>query len=176
MGSVRRPAAERKKKGESRQASELRRNAVKSIASGQRDAVGGEEQRADLLPYPLPATFHLVQIDPEDNVKPKTYAQELSIPAEVAEERVVGKLLQLDPPEGKVSDRRKAELAVQEAEKEKKKKSKKNKAKTPAQLKRRERKAFLTSIPRSLPCVFPAFADRTVRYDGRTDDGCFPHN
>ncbi|GAA6023332.1 hypothetical protein JCM8202_004619 [Rhodotorula sphaerocarpa] len=91
------------------------------------------------------------RIDPEDNVKPKSYAQELAVPAEVAEERVVGKLLQLDPPEGKVSDRRKAELAVQEAEKEKKKKSKKNKAKTPAQLERRERKAFLTSIPRSLP-------------------------
>lgn len=42
------------------------------------------------------------------------------IPTQVAEERLSGKLLQLDPPEGKVSDQRKAELAVIEKEKEKK--------------------------------------------------------
>lgn len=60
------------------------------------------------------------RLDPKESIRPKSYTQELAIPAEVAEERVVGKLLQLDLPEGKVSDRRKAELAVREAEKEKK--------------------------------------------------------
>lgn len=61
-----------------------------------------------------------LQVDPKDALAPRPYLQELAIPPEVAEERVAGKLLQLDLPEGKTSDWRKAELATREQEKEKK--------------------------------------------------------
>ncbi|GAA5836767.1 hypothetical protein JCM3766R1_006258 [Sporobolomyces carnicolor] len=60
------------------------------------------------------------KLDPSDALKPQPYLDSLRIPTQVAEERLSGKLLQLDPPEGKVSDQRKAELAVKEKEKEKK--------------------------------------------------------
>ena len=53
-------------------------------------------------------------------MKAQPYLQSLHIPTQVADERISGKLLQLDPPEGKVSDQRKAELAVIESEREKK--------------------------------------------------------
>jgi len=59
-------------------------------------------------------------LDPRDTLKAQPYLQSLRIPTQVAEERLSGKLLQLDPPEGKVSDQRKGELAVIESEKEKK--------------------------------------------------------
>jgi ribonuclease P protein subunit POP4 len=61
-----------------------------------------------------------VQLDPKDVLKTQPYLDSLRIPTQVAEERISGKLLQLDPPEGKVSDQRKAELALKEREKEKK--------------------------------------------------------
>lgn len=61
-----------------------------------------------------------MQLDPRDAIPTQPYLQELSIPAEVADERVAGKLLQLDLPQGKVSDWRKAELAKRDAEKDKK--------------------------------------------------------
>lgn len=44
----------------------------------------------------------------------------LGIPHDVAGERIANKYLQLDPPEGKMSDRRKEELAIKAQEKEKK--------------------------------------------------------
>ncbi|POY72162.1 hypothetical protein BMF94_4799 [Rhodotorula taiwanensis] len=71
-------------------------------------------------PYAVLPPSTKKRLDPKDVIKPKSYTQELSIPTGVAEERVAGKLLQLDLPEGKVSDRRKAQLAVREAEREKK--------------------------------------------------------
>ncbi|GAA5904718.1 hypothetical protein JCM8208_001335 [Rhodotorula glutinis] len=71
-------------------------------------------------PYaPLPPSTKR-RLDPREAVASKPYLQELAIPADVAEERIAGKLLQLDLPEGKVSDRRKAELAKRDAEKDKK--------------------------------------------------------
>ncbi|GAA5821152.1 hypothetical protein JCM3770_005694 [Rhodotorula araucariae] len=71
-------------------------------------------------PYaPLPPSTKR-RLDPKNALATQPYLQELSIPAEVAEERVAGKLLQLDLPEGKVSDWRKAELAKRASEKEKK--------------------------------------------------------
>ncbi|KAJ8293886.1 Alpha-ketoglutarate-dependent sulfonate dioxygenase [Rhodotorula toruloides] len=60
------------------------------------------------------------KLDTRDALSTQGYLKELSIPTEVADERIAGKLLQLDLPEGKMSDRRKAELAVRESEKEKK--------------------------------------------------------
>ncbi|BGP33409.1 RNase P/RNase MRP complex subunit [Rhodotorula toruloides] len=60
------------------------------------------------------------KLDPRDALSAQSYLKALSIPTEVADERIAGKLLQLDLPEGKMSDRRKAELAVREGEKEKK--------------------------------------------------------
>ncbi|BGP25853.1 ribonuclease P protein subunit POP4 [Rhodotorula toruloides] len=60
------------------------------------------------------------KLDPRDALSTQCYLKELSIPTDVADERIAGKLLQLDLPEGKLSDRRKAELAVREGEKEKK--------------------------------------------------------
>ncbi|GAA5993620.1 hypothetical protein JCM10908_000644 [Rhodotorula pacifica] len=89
------------------------------------------------------------RLDPKEQVKPKSYTQELSIPADVAEERVVGKLLQLDLPEGKVSDRRKAELAVREAEKEKKR-SRRQREGDCGLAGRRKRKALGARAPESI--------------------------
>ncbi|GAA5998363.1 hypothetical protein JCM5350_007432 [Sporobolomyces pararoseus] len=71
-------------------------------------------------PYaPLPPSVKR-KLDPKDALKADPYLGSLRIPTQVAEERLSGKLLQLDPPEGKISDQRKAELAVKEREKEKK--------------------------------------------------------
>ncbi|KPV74297.1 uncharacterized protein RHOBADRAFT_54140 [Rhodotorula graminis WP1] len=71
-------------------------------------------------PYtPLPPSTKR-RLDPREHVAPRPYLQELDIPADVAEERVAGKLLQLDLPEGKVSDRRKADLAKRDLEIERK--------------------------------------------------------
>ncbi|GAA5856159.1 hypothetical protein JCM9279_004932 [Rhodotorula babjevae] len=71
-------------------------------------------------PYaPLPPSTKR-RLDPRDSVASQPYLQELAIPAEVADERIAGKLLQLDLPEGKVSDRRKAELVKRDLEKDKK--------------------------------------------------------
>lgn len=60
------------------------------------------------------------QIDPRETILSKSYLQELAIPGDVAAERIANKYLQLDPPEGKMSDRRKDELARRAVEKEKK--------------------------------------------------------
>ncbi|GAA5877485.1 hypothetical protein JCM1840_003865 [Sporobolomyces johnsonii] len=65
------------------------------------------------------------KLDPRDNLPVHPYLQSLAIPADVADERLAGKYLQLDPPEGKMSDWRKAELATKDKEKHKKR------AKTP---------------------------------------------
>ncbi|GAA6023173.1 hypothetical protein JCM11491_003287 [Sporobolomyces phaffii] len=71
-------------------------------------------------PYaPLPPSIKR-KLDPNDALKADPYLDSLRIPTQVAEERLSGKLLQLDPPLGKVSDQRKAELAVIEREKDKK--------------------------------------------------------
>ncbi|BGP41455.1 RNase P/RNase MRP complex subunit [Rhodotorula kratochvilovae] len=71
-------------------------------------------------PYaPLPPSTKR-RLDPKDALAAQPYLQELSIPAAVADERVAGKLLQLDLPEGKISDWRKAELATRAQEKDKK--------------------------------------------------------
>ncbi|GAA5828174.1 hypothetical protein JCM5353_007819 [Sporobolomyces roseus] len=71
-------------------------------------------------PYALLPPSTKRRLDPRDTLKAQPYLQSLRIPTQVAEERLSGKLLQLDPPEGKVSDQRKGELAVIESEKEKK--------------------------------------------------------
>ena len=92
------------------------------------------------------------QLDPKETIRPKSYTQELAIPTEVAEERVVGKLLQLDLPEGKVSDRRKAELAVREAEKEKKR-AKRQREGDCGLAGRRKRKSLGRTPPDSIQCV-----------------------
>ncbi|CEQ41503.1 SPOSA6832_03238 [Sporobolomyces salmonicolor] len=60
------------------------------------------------------------KLDPRDNLAVQPYLQSLAIPADVAEERVAAKYLQLDPPLGKLSDWRKAELATKDKEREKK--------------------------------------------------------
>ena len=92
------------------------------------------------------------QLDPKESIRPKSYTQELAVPTEVAEERVVGKLLQLDLPEGKVSDRRKAELAVREAEKEKKR-AKRQREGDCGLVGRRKRKSLGGTPPDSIQCV-----------------------
>ncbi|GAA5950508.1 hypothetical protein JCM21900_004834 [Sporobolomyces salmonicolor] len=60
------------------------------------------------------------KLDPRDHLAVQPYLQSLAIPADVAEERVAAKYLQLDPPLGKSSDWRKAELATKDKEREKK--------------------------------------------------------
>lgn len=60
------------------------------------------------------------QIDPPNTLLATPYGVVLSIPSPVAAERLSSKYLQLDAPEGKLSDRRKAELAKREEEKAKK--------------------------------------------------------
>ncbi|GAA5895395.1 RNase P/RNase MRP complex subunit [Sporobolomyces salmoneus] len=83
-------------------------------------AASSKTRRSAWDPYaPLPPSIKR-KLDPKDVVKTQPYLDSLKIPTQVAEERLSGKLLQLDPPEGKVSDQRKAELAVIEKEKEKK--------------------------------------------------------
>ncbi|GJN90275.1 hypothetical protein Rhopal_003277-T1 [Rhodotorula paludigena] len=83
-------------------------------------ASSSSKRRSAWDPYaPLPPSAKR-RVDPKDALAPRPYLQELAIPPEVAEERVAGKLLQLDLPEGKTSDWRKAELATREQEKEKK--------------------------------------------------------
>ncbi|GAA5883131.1 hypothetical protein JCM3774_005328 [Rhodotorula dairenensis] len=100
-------------------------------------------------PYAILPPSTKRRLDPKETVRPKSYTQELAIPTEVAEERVVGKLLQLDLPEGKVSDRRKAELAVREAEKEKKL-SKRRREGDCGLAGRRKRKALGSRAPDSI--------------------------
>ncbi|KDE05639.1 hypothetical protein MVLG_04010 [Microbotryum lychnidis-dioicae p1A1 Lamole] len=70
-------------------------------------------------PYSIlpPATRR--KIDPRSTVLSKPYLESLNIPDDVAQERIANKYLQLEPPEGKESDRRKAELATRKAEKDK---------------------------------------------------------
>ena len=46
------------------------------------------------------------------------YLAALSIPAAAAADRIEAKYLQLDPPEGKQSDRRKAQLTYRQSEKD----------------------------------------------------------
>lgn len=89
------------------------------------------------------------------------YLKEMSIPAEVADERIAGKLLQLDLPEGKMSDRRKAELAVRESEKEKKRAKKAREADC-GLAGRRKRATMGKSAVRAVQCV-PAFSYTTMR-------------
>lgn len=66
----------------------------------------------------LPATTKK-KLDPA-NVLPadSTFLSALSIPDDVAADRLDDKFLQLDPPQGKVSDRRKAQLAMRAREKD----------------------------------------------------------
>ncbi|SCV70424.1 BQ2448_1818 [Microbotryum intermedium] len=70
-------------------------------------------------PYSIlpPATRH--KIDPHSTIPSKPYLESLNIPDDVARERIANKYLQLEPSEGKESDRRKAELATRRAEKDK---------------------------------------------------------
>ncbi|GAA6059763.1 hypothetical protein JCM10212_001971 [Sporobolomyces blumeae] len=76
-------------------------------------------RRSPWDPYaPLPPSTKR-KLDPRDNLKVKPYLEALEIPTGAADERLSGKLQQLDPPAGKVSDQRKAELAKKDAEKEK---------------------------------------------------------
>ncbi|GAA5927125.1 RNase P/RNase MRP complex subunit [Sporobolomyces koalae] len=71
-------------------------------------------------PYaPLPPATKR-KLDPKDALQARSYLESLQIPTQVADERVSGKLIQLDPPLGKVSDQRKAELAVKDQERDKK--------------------------------------------------------
>ncbi|GAA5870762.1 hypothetical protein JCM8547_001702 [Rhodosporidiobolus lusitaniae] len=60
------------------------------------------------------------KLEAKDAAPAKSYLVELSISDNAADERVAGKFLQLDLPEGKISDQRKEELAKREREKEKK--------------------------------------------------------
>ncbi|BGP56474.1 hypothetical protein JCM8202_001786 [Rhodotorula sphaerocarpa] len=91
------------------------------------------------------------KLDPEENAKPNSYSQDLATPAKVAEEALARKPLPLDPTERKVSARRQAEPAVQEAEKAKEHDQKQG----PNILTdRRERKALDASLPLSVP--YPA--------------------
>jgi len=103
------------------------------------------------------------QLDPRDTVAPQPYLQELDIPAEVAEERVAGKLLQLDLPEGKVSDRRKAELAKRDLEKDKKR-TKRVREGDCGLSGRRKRASRGKAGAGSIQCVLPlALATRSLR-------------
>ena len=63
--------------------------------------------------------LHLSQLDPANVLPASTpYLSALSIPAAAAADRIEAKYLQLDPPEGKVSDRRKGQLALRQGEKD----------------------------------------------------------
>ncbi|KAI5475019.1 ribonuclease P protein subunit POP4 [Pseudohyphozyma bogoriensis] len=55
----------------------------------------------------------------------KSFAEALLLPDNIIADRVTGKLIQLEPPEGKMSDRRKAELAKRDKEKAKKEEARK---------------------------------------------------
>ncbi|GAA5920402.1 hypothetical protein JCM6882_003265 [Rhodosporidiobolus microsporus] len=99
--------------------------------STQAPAVGGpstssappslkESRRSAWDPYAVLPPSTKRKLDPKDALSTQSYLSELTIPTEAAEERVAGKFLQLDLPEGKMSDWRKAELAKREGEKEKK--------------------------------------------------------
>ncbi|GAA6015858.1 hypothetical protein JCM10207_008820 [Rhodosporidiobolus poonsookiae] len=79
-----------------------------------------QQRRSPWDPYAVLPPSTKRKLDPRDSLAPKPYLTELAIPADVADERVTAKFLQLDLPEGKVSDQRKAELAKRELEKDKK--------------------------------------------------------
>jgi ribonuclease P protein subunit POP4 len=69
------------------------------------------------------ADFHTpAKIDPQNTLPSKPYTEELDISRDAVSDRVANKYLQLDPPEGKMSDWRKKELEVREIEKSKKRK------------------------------------------------------
>ncbi|GAA6028502.1 hypothetical protein JCM8097_007250 [Rhodosporidiobolus ruineniae] len=99
--------------------------------STQAPAVGGastsaastslkDQRKSPWDPYAVLPPSTKRKLDPRDDLKPQPYLTELAIPTDAADERVAGKFLQLDAPEGKQSDWRKAELAKRELEKDKK--------------------------------------------------------
>ncbi|GAA5991481.1 hypothetical protein JCM11641_002054 [Rhodosporidiobolus odoratus] len=97
--------------------------------STQAAAVGGastssadtkDQRRSPWDPYAVLPPKTKCRVDPKNAMNPQHYLTELSVPSEVADERLSGKFLQLETPEGKVSDQRKAELAKKEGEREKK--------------------------------------------------------
>lgn len=64
-----------------------------------------------------------MQLDPQNTIPSKPYAQELGITDDAVADRITNKFLQLDPPEGKLSDWRKKELETAAREKEKKRRN-----------------------------------------------------
>lgn len=129
---------------------------LRFVCAGQLSAVSDEGVLLTCFLDPIPSRpprSTLVQLDPEENAKPNSYSQDLATPAKVAEEALARKPLPLDPTERKVSARRQAEPAVQEAEKAKEHDQKQG----PNILTdRRERKALDASLPLSVPYVFPS--------------------
>ncbi|GAA5843981.1 hypothetical protein JCM11251_005931 [Rhodosporidiobolus azoricus] len=79
-----------------------------------------ESRRSAWDPYAVLPPSTKRKLDTTDALSTQSYLAELAIPTEAADERVTGKFLQLDLPEGKESDWRKAELAKRASEKEKK--------------------------------------------------------
>lgn len=65
-----------------------------------------------------------IQIDPQNTIPSRAYTTELEVPQDVVSDRIANKYLQLDPPEGKMSDWRKKELETRDKEKEKRRKRK----------------------------------------------------
>ncbi|KAL8279982.1 hypothetical protein RQP46_007563 [Phenoliferia psychrophenolica] len=61
------------------------------------------------------------KVDPSSQIPTHPFLQTLGIPASVAADRLSAKYLQLETPEGKVSDRRKAQLKKREDDKDRKK-------------------------------------------------------
>ncbi|BGP17685.1 hypothetical protein JCM10213_003590 [Rhodosporidiobolus nylandii] len=78
------------------------------------------QRRSAWDPYAVLPPSTRRKLDPHDPIPTQPYLAALSVPTDAADERVSGKFLQLDTPEGKVSDQRKEELAKREQEKAKK--------------------------------------------------------
>lgn len=61
-------------------------------------------------PYRLLNSTARKKIDPNGNLPTETFLQSLSIPPNVASERITSKYLQLEPPKGKMTEKRRIEL------------------------------------------------------------------